>query len=87
MKATNGLRICAYLRDALLRLSMLFFALLLALRLTPSAPDAPLKQPQIAVSGKTVNLTYGVGNAVYFARSMTPERLSLTRSRWRSRKL
>lgn len=48
---------------------MLFLALLFALRLTPSAPDAPLKQPQIAVSDKTVNLTYGAGNAVYFARS------------------
>jgi hypothetical protein len=48
---------------------MLFFALLLALRLTPAAPDAPLKQPQMAVEGKTVNLTYGAGNAVYFARS------------------
>jgi hypothetical protein len=48
---------------------MLFVALLFALRLTPSAPDAPLKQPQIAVSGKTVNLAYGAGNTVYFTRS------------------
>ena len=48
---------------------MLFAALLLALRLTPSAPDVPLKQPQMAVAGKTVNLTYGAGNTVYFARS------------------
>ena len=66
---------------------MLFFALLLALRLTPSAPDAPLKQPQIAVSGKTVNLTYGVGNAVYFARSNDSGKTFSDPSRWRSRKL
>ena len=48
---------------------MLFFALLLAMRLTPEAPNVPLKQPQIAVSGKTVALAYGAGNVVYFARS------------------
>lgn len=48
---------------------MLFFALLLAMRLTPEAPDVPLKQPQIAVSGKSVALAYGAGNVVYFARS------------------
>ena len=48
---------------------MLYLALLFALRLSPEAPDAPLKQPQIAASGNTVVLTYGVGNSVYFARS------------------
>ena len=39
------------------------------MRLTPEAPNAPLKQPQIAVSGKIVALAYGAGNVVYFARS------------------
>jgi hypothetical protein len=48
---------------------MLYLALLFALRLTPESPDAPLKQPQIAVAGNSVALTYGVGNSVYFARS------------------
>jgi len=47
----------------------LFFALLFAMRLTPDAPDTPLKQPQIAVAGNTVALAYGAGNTVYFARS------------------
>src|SRR5262245_7036135 len=48
---------------------MPFLALLLALRLSPDAPQTPLKQPQIAASGSTVALTYGVGSNVYFARS------------------
>src|SRR4051794_15559699 len=48
---------------------MLFLAFLFTLRLTPEAPDTPLKQPQIAVSRNTVALTYGAGNAIYFARS------------------
>ncbi|HYP06213.1 MAG TPA: exo-alpha-sialidase [Bryobacteraceae bacterium] len=53
---------------------MLFLALLFALRLTPDAPGAPLKQPQLAVDGKTVALTYGVGNSVFFSRSDTAGR-------------
>lgn len=48
---------------------MLLIALLFALKLTPDTPDAPLKQPQMAATGNTVAITYGSGNAVYFARS------------------
>ena len=48
---------------------MLVVAFLFAFRLAPDTPDLPLKQPQIAVAGKTVALTYGAGKAVYFSRS------------------
>ena len=48
---------------------MLYLALLLAMRLTPQTPDAPLKQPQMAVQGDTIAMTYGARNAVYFVRS------------------
>src|SRR5688500_18649165 len=48
---------------------MLYMALLLAMRLAPEAPDAPLKQPQMAVQGSTIAMTYGIGNRVYFVRS------------------
>jgi hypothetical protein len=48
---------------------VLVVAFLFAFRLAPDTPDLPLKQPQIAVAGKTVALTYGAGKAVYFSRS------------------
>jgi hypothetical protein len=48
---------------------MLLLAFLFTLRLSPEAPDIPLRQPQIAVDRNTVALTYGAGNAIYFARS------------------
>jgi hypothetical protein len=48
---------------------MLLFAFLFALRLTPDAPDTPLKQPQIAVKGGAVAMTYGAGNAIFFSKS------------------
>jgi hypothetical protein len=48
---------------------MLLAGLVLALRLSPDSPAVPLKQPQIAVSGDTIALTYGAGSALFFASS------------------
>jgi hypothetical protein len=43
--------------------------LLLAVHLGPFGPDAPAKEPQLAVKGSTVALAFGAGDAVYFATS------------------
>ena len=47
----------------------LFMATLLAAHLGPTVPGEPLRQPQIAVSGHTVALVFGAGNAIYFSGS------------------
>ena len=39
----------------------------LAVNLGPIAPDAPAREPQMAVNGKTVALALGAGNSIYFA--------------------
>lgn len=39
------------------------------MRLAPESAEVPFKQPQLAVSGKTVAVTFGAGNAVYFSSS------------------
>jgi len=44
-------------------------ALLLAIRVSPEDTRIEFKQPQIAVSGGTVGITFGAGNAVYFSSS------------------
>jgi hypothetical protein len=44
-------------------------ALLLTLHLAPESPTSPFKQPQLAVSAKLTALTFGSGNAIYFAAS------------------
>jgi hypothetical protein len=43
-----------------------FFAVFLAAHLGPIAPDAPAREPQMAVHGSTVGLVFGAGNAIYF---------------------
>jgi len=43
-----------------------FFVTLLAVHVGPMAPDAPAREPQMAVSGSTVALAFGSGNAIYF---------------------
>ena len=48
---------------------MLPLALLLAIRVSPETAGVEYKQPQLAVSGSTVNVTYGAGNTVYFTSS------------------
>jgi hypothetical protein len=37
--------------------------------LAPIGPDAPAREPQLAANGSTVALTFGAGNAIYFAAS------------------
>jgi hypothetical protein len=49
--------------------AILPFALLLAMRLAPESSDVQFRQPQLAVSGKTVALTFGSGNSIYFSSS------------------
>jgi hypothetical protein len=44
-----------------------FFVTLLAVHLGPMAPEAPAREPQMAVSGSNVALTFGAGNAIYFS--------------------
>jgi hypothetical protein len=46
-----------------------FFVTLLAVHFGPIAPDAPAREPQMAVSGSNVALTFGAGNAIYFSLS------------------
>jgi hypothetical protein len=41
----------------------------IALSIPAIGPESPAREPQIAVSGSTVALTYGAGNAVYFMKS------------------
>lgn len=50
---------------------MLLILLFLAItaRLGPMGPNAPAHEPQMAVSGSTVALTFGAGHAVYFSSS------------------
>jgi hypothetical protein len=39
----------------------------LAISIGPIAPDAPAKEPQMAVHGSKVALAFGAGNSIYFA--------------------
>jgi hypothetical protein len=48
---------------------MLPFALLLAIQIAPSSPDTAFRQPQLAADGRLVAVTFGSGDAVYFASS------------------
>jgi hypothetical protein len=41
-------------------------AAFLAAQIGPIAPDAPAREPQMAVRGSTVALTFGASNAIYF---------------------
>lgn len=46
---------------------ILFFAALMAMHVGPVGSDAPAREPQMAVKGATVALTFGAGNSLYFA--------------------
>ena len=48
---------------------MLVFALLLGLRITPDTANVDFRQPQMAVRQDLVAVTFGGGNAVYYAGS------------------
>lgn len=47
----------------------LFGTLVLALAIGPMGPDAPAREPQLAVNGSTVALAFGAGHSIYFSRS------------------
>ena len=47
-----------------------FFIAFLAVHLGPIAPEAPAREPQIAVHGSTVALAFGAGNAIYVSASI-----------------
>ena len=51
------------------RFVLLALALLSASHIAPADPAVTYKQPQLAVSGETVALVFGSGNAVYFRAS------------------
>jgi hypothetical protein len=42
---------------------------MLAASLGPMGPDAPAREPQLAVRGSTVMMTFGAGRAIYFSSS------------------
>lgn len=42
-------------------------AALMAVHITPVAPDAPAREPQMAVNGSQVALAFGARNAIYFS--------------------
>jgi len=44
-------------------------ALLITLGIGPMGPDAPAREPQLAVKGSTVALAFGAGHAIYFTQS------------------
>jgi hypothetical protein len=48
---------------------VLFCAMLAEVNLGPMSPNAPARQPQLAVRGSTVALAFGAGGAVYFSES------------------
>ena len=43
----------------------LIAAVLISGMIRPMGPDAPAREPQLAVSGLTVALTFGAGHAIY----------------------
>jgi photosystem II stability/assembly factor-like uncharacterized protein len=47
----------------------LILATMLAFSLGPMGPDAPAREPQLAVKESTVALTFGAGSSVYFSAS------------------
>jgi BNR repeat protein len=47
-----------------------FFAAMLAASLGPMGPDAPAREPQLAVSGSMAALAFGAGKAIYFTASL-----------------
>ncbi|HLH40270.1 MAG TPA: sialidase family protein [Bryobacteraceae bacterium] len=47
----------------------LLLAAMFAIQIGPSGTDAPAKQPQMAVRGSMVALTFGAGNSIYFSLS------------------
>ncbi|MGA2712335.1 MAG: sialidase family protein [Bryobacteraceae bacterium] len=42
---------------------------MLAVNITPVSPEAPAREPQMAVDGSTVALTFGAGRGIYFSTS------------------
>ena len=44
-------------------------SLLIAAGIGPMGPDAPAREPQLAVSGSFAALVFGAGDSVYFSRS------------------
>src|SRR5579862_4474975 len=42
---------------------------IVAASIGPMGPDAPGREPQMAVNGSTIALTFGAGNSIYFSRS------------------
>ena len=47
----------------------MLLAAVLALHLTPVAPDVPNRQPQLAASNGAVAIAFGSGDSIWFARS------------------
>ncbi len=48
---------------------ILLLATMLAVQIGPPGTDAPAREPQMAVRGSTVALTFGAGNSIYFSLS------------------
>src|SRR5581483_10960907 len=51
-----------------MKIAILLFAAL-SFRLGPMAPDAPAREPQMAANASLLDMTFGAGNATYFAAS------------------
>ena len=47
----------------------IFATLLMAAGIGPMGPDAPAREPQLAVNGSTAALVFGAGNGIYFSAS------------------
>lgn len=48
-----------------------FFAtLLMVAAIGPMGPEAPAREPQLAVNGSTVAMAFGAGHSIYFSRSL-----------------
>ena len=46
-----------------------FLNLILAIHIGPMGPNAPAREPQMAVRGSLVALAFGAGNSIYFSAS------------------
>ncbi len=47
-----------------------FATLLMAVAIGPMGPDAPAREPQLAVNGSTVAMVFGAGQSIYFSKSV-----------------
>jgi BNR repeat-like domain len=51
-------------------MNWMFVSFLMTATIGPMGPDAPAREPQLAVNGSTVAMAFGAGHSIYFSRSL-----------------